>query len=90
MGSEKDQYYPHVKDVLLRNKVPTVLLKREEFSQHIPNFNLTSGDEALVDTTAGVLYADKALVSIQVRTPHCAITISLRRYTAPYRFVKHR
>ncbi|XP_041961554.1 peroxisomal sarcosine oxidase-like isoform X2 [Alosa sapidissima] len=65
MGAENGQQYPRVKDVLLRNRVPTVVLKREEFSQHVPNFNLSSGDGALVDTTAGVLYADKALASIQ-------------------------
>lgn len=66
VGPESGEEYPRVKSVLQRNKVPTVVLKREEFSQHIPHFNLTSGDGALVDTTAGVLYADKALTSIQV------------------------
>ncbi|XP_076138230.1 peroxisomal sarcosine oxidase [Alosa pseudoharengus] len=65
MGPEDGQYYSAVKDVLQRNKVPTVMLKREEFNQHIPNFNLVSGENALVDTSAGVLYADKALASLQ-------------------------
>ncbi|XP_063060925.1 peroxisomal sarcosine oxidase isoform X2 [Engraulis encrasicolus] len=65
LGPEHGHDYPRYKNTLLRNKVPTVMLKREEFSQHIPNFNLTQGDAALVDTTAGVLYADKALRTIQ-------------------------
>ena len=75
LGPENGRGFPIVKDTLQRNKVPIVVLKREEFSQHIPNFNLSSGDGALVDTTAGVLYADKALVAIQVRTTHSAITV---------------
>lgn len=49
-----------------RNKVPTVVLERHEFNQHIPNVNLTSGDAAIVETTAGVLYADRALKAAQV------------------------
>ncbi|XP_012679509.1 peroxisomal sarcosine oxidase [Clupea harengus] len=65
LGPENGRGFPIVKDTLQRNKVPIVVLKREEFSQHIPNFNLSSGDGALVDTTAGVLYADKALVAIR-------------------------
>ncbi|XP_062409143.1 peroxisomal sarcosine oxidase isoform X2 [Sardina pilchardus] len=65
MGPEDGQYYSAVKGVLQRNKVPWVMLKREEFSQHIPNFNLVSGENALVDTSAGVLYADKALAALQ-------------------------
>ncbi|KAL2096168.1 hypothetical protein ACEWY4_008316 [Coilia grayii] len=65
LGPENGRDYPRYKQTLQRSRVPTVLLRREEFSQHIPNFNLTDGDGALVDTTAGVLYADKALRTIQ-------------------------
>ncbi|KAM3875037.1 peroxisomal sarcosine oxidase [Diretmus argenteus] len=65
MGPEKSKDYQMFKNTLLTKKVPTVMLKREEFSQHIPHVNLTDGDEALVDITAGVLFADRALKAVQ-------------------------
>ncbi|XP_071374637.1 peroxisomal sarcosine oxidase [Centroberyx affinis] len=65
MGPEKAHDYQLIKNTLQRNLVPTVILKREDFSQHIPHVNLSDGDEALVDTTAGVLYADRALKTVQ-------------------------
>lgn len=49
-----------------RHKIPTVVLEKQEFSQHIPNVNLTDGNGALMDTLAGVLYADRALRAVQV------------------------
>ncbi|XP_058490880.1 peroxisomal sarcosine oxidase [Solea solea] len=65
MGPENSQTYQMMKSTLQRNKVPIVTLTRENFSQHIPNVTLTEGDEALVDTTAGVLYADRVLKTVQ-------------------------
>ncbi|KAA0702006.1 Peroxisomal sarcosine oxidase [Triplophysa tibetana] len=65
MGPENEGGFSNVKATLQKNEVPTVLLERKEFSQHIPNVNLTDGNGALVDTTAGVLYADRSLRAIQ-------------------------
>lgn len=66
MSPENGKNFQLIKSSMQRNKVPTVVLERLEFSQHIPNVNLTSGDVAIVETTAGVLYADRALRAAQV------------------------
>ena len=66
MGPEKGEEYLAMKTTLENNRVPTVHLSHEEFSQHIPNVNLADGDAAMVDTTAGVLFADRALKAVQV------------------------
>ncbi|MCJ8740069.1 hypothetical protein PDJAM_G00054570 [Pangasius djambal] len=66
MGPENGKDFQLIKSSVQRNKVPTVVLERQEFSQHIPNVNLTSGDAAIVETTAGVLYADRALRAAQM------------------------
>ncbi len=66
MGPENSQNYQLFKNTLQRNKVPMVTLTRENFSQHIPHVNLAEGDGAVVDITAGVLYADRALKTVQV------------------------
>ncbi|GAA6109593.1 peroxisomal sarcosine oxidase [Tachysurus ichikawai] len=65
MGPENGKDFQLIKSSMQRNKIPTVVLERHEFSQHIPNVNLTSGDGAIVETTAGVLYADRALRAAQ-------------------------
>ncbi|XP_028275355.1 peroxisomal sarcosine oxidase [Parambassis ranga] len=67
MGPEKSESFQTIKNTLQRNKVPTVVLNRDNFSQHIPNVNLAEGDGAVVDVTAGVLYADRALKTAQVQ-----------------------
>ncbi|XP_076832390.1 peroxisomal sarcosine oxidase isoform X2 [Brachyhypopomus gauderio] len=66
MGPEDGKKFQLLKASLQRNKVPSTVLERHEFSQHIPNVNLAAGDGALVDTTAGVLYADRALRAAQM------------------------
>ncbi|CAB1348083.1 unnamed protein product [Coregonus sp. 'balchen'] len=60
MGPEQGDYQVF-KSTLERNKVPIVILPKEEFSQHIPH-----GNAALVDTTAGVLYVDRTIKTVQV------------------------
>lgn len=67
MGPENNQSYQKVKGTLQRNKVPMMILTRDNFSQHIPNVNLAEGNGALVDISAGVLYADRALKTAQVQ-----------------------
>nr|XP_040050320.1 peroxisomal sarcosine oxidase isoform X3 [Gasterosteus aculeatus aculeatus]XP_040050330.1 peroxisomal sarcosine oxidase isoform X3 [Gasterosteus aculeatus aculeatus]XP_040050339.1 peroxisomal sarcosine oxidase isoform X3 [Gasterosteus aculeatus aculeatus] len=65
MGPEESQGYQMIKNTLQKNKVPIEILNRDNFSQHIPNVNLALGDGAMVDITAGVLYADRALKTVQ-------------------------
>ncbi|XP_015243431.1 PREDICTED: peroxisomal sarcosine oxidase [Cyprinodon variegatus] len=65
MGPENHGDYQLFKDTLQKNKVPTVILTRDNFKQHIPNVILAEGDGALVDVTAGVLFADRALKAVQ-------------------------
>lgn len=67
MGPENSQSYQLYKNTLLRNKVPTMLLTSDNFSQHIPHVKLAEGDGALVDIKAGVLYADRVLRTVQVQ-----------------------
>ncbi|KAI5626747.1 peroxisomal sarcosine oxidase, partial [Silurus asotus] len=66
MGPENGKDFQLIKSSIQRNKVPNVVLEKHEFSQHIPNVNLTSGDAALVETSGGVLYADRALRAAQM------------------------
>ncbi|XP_035536242.1 peroxisomal sarcosine oxidase [Morone saxatilis] len=65
MGPENSQSYQLFKNTLQRNKVPMVVLTSDNFNQHIPHVNLAVGDGALVDITAGVLYADRTLKTVQ-------------------------
>lgn len=65
MGPEDSQKYQNIKNTLEKNHVARVVLTRDNFSQHIPNVTLADGDGAVVDVTAGVLYADRALKTAQ-------------------------
>lgn len=64
MGPEKSQSFSSTKATLLKTAA-TVTLTRDTFSSHIPNVVLSEGDGAIVDVTAGVLYADRALKTAQ-------------------------
>lgn len=65
MGPENSESYTSMKSTLLKSTAPTVTLTRDNFSSHIPNMVLSPGDGAIVDVTAGVLYADRALKTAQ-------------------------
>ncbi|XP_037340514.1 peroxisomal sarcosine oxidase isoform X2 [Pungitius pungitius] len=65
MGPEESQSYQMIKNTLQKHKVSIAILNSDNFSQHIPNVNLALGDGAMVDITAGVLYADRALHTVQ-------------------------
>ncbi|XP_022074289.2 peroxisomal sarcosine oxidase isoform X2 [Acanthochromis polyacanthus] len=67
MGPEKSHYFEQVKKTLQRNRVPMVTLTSDNFNQHIPHVKLTEGDGAVVEVTAGVLYADRALKAAQAQ-----------------------
>lgn len=65
MGPENGEGFSRLKATMQKHKIPTVFLEKQEFSQHIPNVNLADGNGALIDTFAGVLYADRALRAVQ-------------------------
>ncbi|XP_008306884.1 peroxisomal sarcosine oxidase [Cynoglossus semilaevis] len=65
LGPEDSHSYQMFKSTLQKNKIPSVALTPDNFNQHIPHFNLTEGDEAVVDIKAGVLFADRALRTAQ-------------------------
>ncbi|XP_076591792.1 peroxisomal sarcosine oxidase isoform X2 [Chaetodon auriga] len=65
MGPEKSQSYQQFKNTLEKNNTPMMVLNCDNFSQHIPHVKLAEGDGALVDISAGVLYADRALKTAQ-------------------------
>uniref|UniRef100_A0A4W5KCL4 Pipecolic acid and sarcosine oxidase n=1 Tax=Hucho hucho TaxID=62062 RepID=A0A4W5KCL4_9TELE len=64
-GPEDDVDFQQFRSILARNQVPTEILGPEEFSQRLPQVNLLAGEWALMDTTAGVLYANRALRAVQ-------------------------
>lgn len=65
MGPENSESFTDTKSTLLNSSAPTVTLTRENFNSHIPNMLLAPGHGAIVDVTAGVLYADRALKTAQ-------------------------
>ncbi|TRY86470.1 hypothetical protein DNTS_021043 [Danionella cerebrum] len=65
MGPENSGGFMKLKATMQRHKIPLELLEKQEFNQRIPNVNLTEGNEALIDTFAGVLYADRAVQAVQ-------------------------
>ncbi|XP_066542854.1 peroxisomal sarcosine oxidase [Hoplias malabaricus] len=66
MGPENGKDFQCIKGSVEKNKIPVVELQRHEFSQRIPNVNLTEGDAAFVENTAGILYADRAIRAAQM------------------------
>ncbi|XP_061074087.1 peroxisomal sarcosine oxidase [Conger conger] len=65
MGPEMGEEFLLYKNTMERNGIPTVTLDPAEFSAYIPHVNRCPGHAAIVDTTAGVLYADRALRTAQ-------------------------
>nr|XP_054590248.1 peroxisomal sarcosine oxidase isoform X2 [Nothobranchius furzeri] len=65
MGPETSDDYQLIKTNLQNNNIPTVILNRDNFNQHIPGVNLSEGHGAMVEVTAGLLYADRALRTVQ-------------------------
>uniref|UniRef100_A0A1A7WRR5 Peroxisomal sarcosine oxidase n=2 Tax=Iconisemion striatum TaxID=60296 RepID=A0A1A7WRR5_9TELE len=65
MGPEKSEEYQLVKTKLQNNNIPVVILNRDNFNQHIPGVHLSEGHGAMVEVTAGLLYADRALRTVQ-------------------------
>ncbi|KAL2095354.1 hypothetical protein ACEWY4_010073 [Coilia grayii] len=64
-GPEDDKDFQLFTDTLRRNRVPTETLTHDEFSRRLPHMVMMRGEGARIDTTAGVLYADRALRAAQ-------------------------
>ncbi|XP_041949351.1 peroxisomal sarcosine oxidase-like [Alosa sapidissima] len=64
-GPEDERDFQLFRDTLQRNRVPTETLTPDEFARRLPHMVLQTGEGALIDTTAGVLYADRALRAAQ-------------------------
>ncbi|XP_063058433.1 peroxisomal sarcosine oxidase-like [Engraulis encrasicolus] len=64
-GPEDDEEFQLFTETLRRNAVPTETLMPDEFQKRLPHMVLRSGEAAVIDTTAGVLYADRALKAAQ-------------------------
>lgn len=77
LGPEDSHSYQMFKSTLQKNKIPSVALTPDNFNQHIPHFNLTEGDGAVVDIKAGVLFADRALRTAQVELNFSPIFYSI-------------
>ncbi|XP_030648709.1 peroxisomal sarcosine oxidase isoform X2 [Chanos chanos] len=64
-GPAEDQDFQLFRDTVQRNAVPTEELTPDQFSRRLPQVTLRSGEGTFIDTTAGVLYADRALRAAQ-------------------------
>ncbi|XP_066552007.1 peroxisomal sarcosine oxidase [Amia ocellicauda] len=65
MGKEDGPDFESFKGTLLRSGVPNEILDPAQFAQRFPDVRQIEGDGALVDKTAGILYADRALRAVQ-------------------------
>ncbi|XP_067864342.1 peroxisomal sarcosine oxidase [Heptranchias perlo] len=65
LGTEENSEFQTMKSTLIQNKVPTESLTSEEFSRKFPAVNLPKEVSAILDKTAGILYADRALKTVQ-------------------------
>ncbi|KAJ8280868.1 hypothetical protein GJAV_G00060190 [Gymnothorax javanicus] len=65
IGPEKNEEFLRYKNSMERNAVPTITIGPENSSQYMPNVICNPEDGIILDTTAGVLYADRALRATQ-------------------------
>ncbi|XP_041097366.1 peroxisomal sarcosine oxidase [Polyodon spathula] len=65
LGKEDCSVFQSLRGTLLRNNVPMEVLSPEQFASRFPSVHLPPGESAVIDKTAGVLYADRALKAVQ-------------------------
>ncbi|MBN3281483.1 SOX oxidase, partial [Polyodon spathula] len=65
LGKEDCSVFQSLRGTLLRNNVPMEVLSPEQFASRFPSVHLPPGESAMIDKTAGVLYADRALKAVQ-------------------------
>ncbi|KAG8520145.1 Peroxisomal sarcosine oxidase [Galemys pyrenaicus] len=66
LGKQDNPELTTIQATLSRQRVAHQRLPPEELKQRFPNIRLTRGEVGLLDESAGVLYADKALRALQV------------------------
>ncbi|XP_069767187.1 peroxisomal sarcosine oxidase [Narcine bancroftii] len=65
LGEEVDPTFQNMKKTLIDNKVPMATLTSADFSKSFPAVKLPKGVSAILDKTAGILQADRALKTVQ-------------------------
>ncbi|KAK1157579.1 peroxisomal sarcosine oxidase-like isoform X1 [Acipenser oxyrinchus oxyrinchus] len=65
VGKEDCSAFRSLRGTLLRNNIPMEVLSPEQFASRFPSVRLPPGESAVIDKTAGVLHADRALKAIQ-------------------------
>ncbi|XP_041052660.1 peroxisomal sarcosine oxidase [Carcharodon carcharias] len=65
LGKEGNPEFQTMKSTLVENKIPMESLTYEEFSRRFPLVNLPEEESAVLDKSAGILYADRALKTLQ-------------------------
>ncbi|MGH0177138.1 UNVERIFIED_CONTAM: hypothetical protein FKN15_074458 [Acipenser sinensis] len=65
VGKEDCSSFRSLRGTLLRNNVPMEVLSPEQFASRFPSVRLPPGESAVIDKTAGVLHADRALKAVQ-------------------------
>ncbi|GCB65423.1 LOW QUALITY PROTEIN: peroxisomal sarcosine oxidase [Scyliorhinus torazame] len=65
LGKEGNPEFQTMKSTLVENKIPMESLTSEEFSRRFPVVNLPEEESAILDKSAGILYADRALKALQ-------------------------
>ncbi|XP_048412659.2 peroxisomal sarcosine oxidase [Stegostoma tigrinum] len=66
LGKEGNPEFQAMKSTLVKNQIPMESFTREQFSQRFPAVDLPEEESAVLDKSAGILYADRALKSLQV------------------------
>ncbi|XP_034758722.2 peroxisomal sarcosine oxidase-like isoform X1 [Acipenser ruthenus] len=65
VGKEDCSAFRSLRGTLLRNNVPMEVLSPDQFASRFPSVRLPPGESAVIDKTAGVLHADRALKAVQ-------------------------
>ncbi|XP_055514121.1 peroxisomal sarcosine oxidase isoform X2 [Leucoraja erinacea] len=65
LGKEGNPSFQTMKSTLIDNNVPMTTLTSADVSKRFPAVQLPRGVSALLDKTAGILYADRALKNVQ-------------------------
>ncbi|XP_072909531.1 peroxisomal sarcosine oxidase [Hemitrygon akajei] len=65
LGQEKDPEFQAMKTTLIDSKVPMMTLSSADFSKRFPAISLPKDVTAILEETAGILYADRALRTLQ-------------------------
>ncbi|XP_060703923.1 peroxisomal sarcosine oxidase [Hemiscyllium ocellatum] len=65
LGKEGNPEFRAMKSTLVNNQIPMESFTSEQLSRRFPAVNLPKEESAVLDKSAGILYADRALKSVQ-------------------------